>query len=321
MRHSVGITVVVPSFNHGRFIDESIRSLLEQNYCNLQIIVMDGGSTDDTIDRLKAFGDRIRWISEPDEGQSHAIIKGFALSSDPWLAWLNSDDIQCNRALWRVDECVSADPSVGVVVGRGHYMDADGINPRDYPTIDLGAGTDPAEGIFERGYMAQPSVFFARSLYERVGGINRSLQFCMDYELWARFALAGAKFAAIDADISGNRWYESTKTSGQTLDLYAEIVATQQRLFGKVSSFYVQAVSDFLYSKFHSRFFGDRGHLFYRWIYFKAMWLALNARAPQHCATGLLRHTIAKSGPVIGDRMTWRDWRDGALKAIRTAWP
>lgn len=313
----IGVSVVVPSYNQGRFIDETLRSLLDQGYPDLEILVMDGDSSDDTVERLKAYGDRIRWISEKDEGQSDAIVKGFARTSKPWITWLNSDDVQCDRALWRVNNAVKANPDAEVVIGGGHYTKEDGSYLRDYPTVNVGPGIDMRREIFEKGYVAQPSVFYSRALYERVGGLNRTLHFCMDYELWARFAVSGARFARVEADISGNRWYETTKTAAQIFDLYAEVVATQKRFFSCVSPYYVQAVSDHLYTKFHSRFFGDTGHLFLRWVWFKSLWLALNATAPAYCIKGLFRHTLAKSGPTIGDAMTMRDWYDGMRAFFR----
>jgi glycosyltransferase involved in cell wall biosynthesis len=315
-RENVGISVVVPSLNQGRFIDRTILSLLDQNYPNLEVLVMDGGSTDDTLERLKGYGNQIRWVSESDEGQTNAIIKGFARTSKSWLTWLNSDDVQCGHALWRVDEIVGANPRAEVIVGRAHYMDEDGSNPRPYPTIKFGPDVDVGKEIFERGYMAQPSIFFQRDLYDRVGGLSPSLKYCMDYELWARFAVSGAKFVGIDHDMSGNRWYETTKTSGQTLDLYAEIISTQHRIFGAVSPFYVQAVSDYLYAKFHSKTFGDRGHLFFRWLYFKALWVTINARAPFYCLKGFCFQPLAKSGPIVADSMTLRDWAKAFMTLV-----
>ncbi|MET0429605.1 MAG: glycosyltransferase family 2 protein [Microvirga sp.] len=313
----IGISVVVPSFNQGRFIDETIASLLDQDYPNLEILVVDGGSSDDTVERLKAYGERIRWMSEKDEGQSDAIVKGFSRTTKPWITWLNSDDVQCDRALWRVNEAVAARPDAEVVIGRGHYTREDGSYLRDYPTVAVGPGIDMRREMFETGTVAQPSVFYTRALYERVGGLNRSLHFCMDYELWARFAVAGARFAPVEADISGNRWYETTKTASQIFDLYAEVVATQKRLFGHVSPYFVQAVSDHLYTRFHARFFGDSGHLLNRWIWFKTLWVALNATAPRTCVAGLFRHTLAKSGPAVGDAMTFRDWYGGLRAVLR----
>jgi glycosyltransferase involved in cell wall biosynthesis len=313
----IGISVVVPSYNQGRFIDDTIRSLLDQNYPDLEILVMDGGSTDDTVERLKAYGDRIRWISEKDEGQSDAIVKGFSRTSKPWITWLNSDDFQCDRALWRVNDAVQAQPDAEVVIGGGHYTHEDGTYLRDYPTVDVGPNVDMRREMFEKGYVAQPSIFYTRALYDRVGGLNRALNFCMDYELWARFAVAGARFARVEADISANRWYETTKTAAQIFDLYAEVVATQKRLFGRVSPYFVQAISDHLYTKFYSQFFGDSGHLFLRWVWFKALWVALNTTAPGYCFKGLFRHTLAKSGPAVGDAMTFKDWSDGFKAFLR----
>lgn len=312
----IGITVVVPSFNQGRFIEEALRSLLEQNYPALEILVMDGGSSDDTVERLKRYRERISWVSETDKGQSDAIAKGFARATKPWVTWLNSDDVQCNRALWAVNETIARDPNVDVVVGRGHYMDEDGSNPRPYPTIRVEVGADIKKELFERGYVAQPSVFFRKSAYDAIGGIERTLLFCMDYDLWVRFALAGCRFAPCDADISGNRWYETTKTAGQLLDLLAEVAANQVQHFGRVSPYFVQAVSDNLYSKFHSTHHGDRNHVLYRLLYFKTVWLWFNARRPLYCLRGLLFETIAKSGPVIGDKLTWHDWWKGVRKAV-----
>ena len=304
----IGISVIIPSLNQGRFIDEAIRSLLDQHYPDVEILVVDGGSTDGTLECLKAHGDQIRWISEKDEGQSDVIIKGFARTTNPWLTWLNSDDVQYGDALWRVDEVIAANPAAEVVVGRAHYMDEDGSNQRPYPTIAIGPGDDLKREIFEKGYMAQPSVFFRRDLYERAGGLNPSLKFCMDYDLWARFAASSAKFVGIEADLSGNRWYPTTKTAGQTLDLYAEVVTVQRAVYGAVSPYYVQAVSDHLYSKFHAQSFGYEGQLFFRWLFFKALWVTLNAHSPIYCLKGFFLQTLAKSGPIVGDHMTLRDW-------------
>jgi glycosyltransferase involved in cell wall biosynthesis len=315
-----GFTVVVPSYNQGRFIDDTLRSLLDQRYSPLQVLVMDGGSDDDTVERLRGYGDAIEWVSEPDGGQSDAIARGFARAKHPWITWLNSDDVQTNGALHAVSDVICRDPRVEVVVGRGHYMDEDGGNRRPYPTIALGPGIDPRREMFEKGYVAQPSVFFLKAAYDRVGGIDRRLRYCMDYDLWARLALAGCRFAPCDADISGNRWYAETKTAANPLDLLAEVVATQARLFGRVSPYFVQAVSDNLYQKFHAASFGDERHILYRWLYFKSVWIWFNARRPGYCLKGLFTETLAKSGPLVNDRLTWADgwrWASRALSRPR----
>ena len=313
---STAFTVVVPSYNQGRFIEETIDSLLCQAYPALEILVMDGGSTDDTVERLKRYGDRICWVSEKDSGQSDAIAKGFSRAKHEWITWLNSDDVQCNRALWAIAEVISNCPRVEVVVGQGHYMDEDGSNQRPYPTIATGGGVDVSSELFKKGYLAQPSVFFKKSAYRHIGGINPSLNFCMDYDLWVRFARAGCKFSACDVDISGNRWYAATKTAGQLLDLLAEVAANQVRHFGCVSPYFVQAVSDNLYQTFHGNQYGDGHHVLYRVLYFKTVWMWFNARRPLYCLRGLLCETIAKSGPIVGDKLTFGDWWTGLRKLI-----
>jgi glycosyltransferase involved in cell wall biosynthesis len=311
----VGISIVVPSFNHGRFIEQTLDSIFDQGYGDLEVIVVDGWSTDDTRDRIRKYEGRIRWLSEPDQGQSDALRKGFALATKPWLGWLNSDDVQCNRALWRVASAIGANPGADVIVGRGHYMDEGGAFLRPYPTIDVGVA-DLVKEIFEKGYMPQPSVFFRAESYGRVGGINASLRYCMDYELWLRLAKAGAKFAGIEDDISGNRWHAEAKTASQLLDLLGEVAATQRRQVGRVAPFYVQGISDLLYQKLRAAHFGDSRHLFWRLLYFKALWVCLNAGSPLYCAKGLFTASIAKSGPVEGDTLTAGELARGFFRLL-----
>jgi glycosyltransferase involved in cell wall biosynthesis len=308
--HAPGITVVVPSFNHGRFIDEALASLLDQDYPALEVVVMDGGSRDDTVGRLRRYGDRIAWTSASDGGQADAIAKGFARATRPWLAWLNSDDVHGPGALAAVADAIAHRPDADVVYGKGHYIDADGAYLRPYPTIEIGPDTDAATVMFAKGYLPQPSVYFRRELYTRVGGIDRALRYVLDYELWIRFALAGARFAMVDRDLSGNRWHADAKTAANIATLYAEAIAVQRRHFGRVSPYFVQAVSDHRYRELHGGR-PDRDHLLRRWLYFKRAWIALNARRPLYCAKGLFAETIAKSGPVVGDRLSAREWLQG----------
>jgi glycosyltransferase involved in cell wall biosynthesis len=311
-----GFTVVVPSLNHGKFIDATLASLLGQDYPKLEIIVVDGGSRDDTVERLRRYRDRIAWVCEPDNGQAHAIAKGFARATQPWLAWLNSDDVHGEKALWAVAEAIARHPEADVAYGRGHYIDASGARLGDYPTVEIGPATDVAALMFEKGYLAQPSVYFRRAIYERVGGIDQSLRYVMDYELWIRLALAKAKFVMIDRDLSGNRWHADAKTASGLGRLYAEAIAVQRRHFDRVSPYFVQAVSD---ERCRARL-GDRGRgataLLRRWAYFKWNWLRLNANRPGYCLKGLLSETIAKSGPVVGDRMRAREWLAGLAGAL-----
>ncbi|MBI5020648.1 MAG: glycosyltransferase [Ignavibacteriales bacterium] len=313
----IGFSIVIPSFNQGEYISETIDSLLNQHYPDLEIIVIDGGSTDNTVDILRGYGDRIRYISEKDNGQSDALVKGFKMASKEWLAWLNSDDVQSNNALWKVGKSIKEHPETQVVVGLGHYMDKSGNFLRPYPTIEIGSNGNPTKELFEKGYLAQPSVFFRRDIYIECGGVNDKLQFVMDYELWARFAIAGYRFLKIPEDISGNRWHETAKTASQLLPLLSEVANVQTKEFGKVSPYFVQAISDHLYGVFHSKHFGDKHHIFYRTIYFKSVWLWMNIRKPSYCIKGLLTENICKSGPVVGDKLTYSEILSFGMEKIK----
>jgi glycosyltransferase involved in cell wall biosynthesis len=313
----VGFSVVMPSFNHARFIAEALNSLLDQRYENLEIIVVDGGSTDGTVGILRSYRDRICWISEKDDGQSDALAKGFAMATQEWLTWLNSDDVQTNNALYYVQKAIRNNPGVQVVVGQGHYIDEAGNYLRPYPTIAAGPGIDVSKELFEKGYVAQPSVFFHHDAYQAVGGINPTLQFAMDYDLWVRLARNGCRFVAVTEDISGNRWYETTKTASQYLPLLADVVAVQMREYQCVSPYFVQAISDHLYSALHSLHRHDGSHVLYRIIYFKSVWVWLNCHRPFYCLWGLITQNIAKSGPIVGDKLTLLEMLQFSLQAFK----
>jgi glycosyltransferase involved in cell wall biosynthesis len=314
---TAGFSIVVPSLNQGRFLAETLDSLLGQGYPDLEVIVVDGGSTDQTLEVLRARGAALRWTSENDDGQAAALRKGFARSTREWLAWLNSDDVQTSGALWAAAKAIRDHPDADVIVGRGSYVDEAGRPLRPYPTIALGPGVDVSRELFEKGYMAQPSVFFRRTAYEDAGGIDAGLRFVMDYDLWVRLAARGARFVALDQDLSGNRWHAQAKTASELLPLLAEAVKVQRRAYGRVSAYFVQAISDHLYHELHSRHRGDRYHLLYRVLYFKAVWVWLNLHRPLYCLGGLLTKSIAKSGPIVGDGLTIGDLSRMALGAVR----
>lgn len=310
------ISVVIPSYNQSFYIDDAISSILSQSYENVEIIVIDGGSEDDTVKKLQAWGDRITWISENDDGQTDALIKGFSRASGEWLTWLNSDDFQTDHALHRVAAAINKNPHAEVVLGNGHYARQDGTFLRPYPRVDVGPDVDMRQEFFLKGFVAQPSVYFKRSAYMDVGGVNPERHFCMDYDLWVRLADRGSVFVGLDHDISGNRWYQDTKTATQTLQLYAEAVATQVEMYGKVSPYFVQAISNHLFAIFHGHFQTTRNHLFLRWLWFKAVWTVLNHRTPGYCLKGLVKETISKSDPVIGDTLRYRDLVAGGCKRL-----
>lgn len=184
------ISVVTPSFNQGRFIAATLRSVLSQTHPPAEYFVMDGGSTDQTVDVLKTFSHSLHWVSEKDNGQADAIDRGFRKSTGDILAWLNSDDRYAHdRVLQRVAELFAANPDADVLYADGQFVDTDGKpfrlsrgNPVQHPKDLL---------ILPAGFALQPSVFFRRSLYLDSGGIDPRFFGAFDYDLWLRlFAIA-----------------------------------------------------------------------------------------------------------------------------------
>jgi len=177
------ISVVTPSFNQGQFIEETILSVINQDYPRIEYIVMDGGSTDNTVPILRKYESRIIWRSEKDRGQSDAINKGFQMASGDILAWLNSDDTYRPGAVRQAVEVLCRDPEIKLVYGKSYYCDEKGEVIGEYPT-------EPPNykrlAVFN--FIAQPSTFFRREVILDAGGLNPQMQFAMDYDLWLKTA-------------------------------------------------------------------------------------------------------------------------------------
>lgn len=177
------VSIITPSYNQGMFIEETIKSVLSQDYPNIEYIVVDGGSTDNTTEILKKYETRLRWISEKDRGQSDAIIKGFNMSKGEILAWLNSDDTYLPGAVKTVVEYFERNPDVAMIYGKTYCTDEDGRVLGEYPTEDFDLKT-----LATFNYISQSSAFFRRDDYNSVGGIDMELSYTMDYDLWFKMA-------------------------------------------------------------------------------------------------------------------------------------
>jgi glycosyltransferase involved in cell wall biosynthesis len=179
------VSIVTPSFNQGKYLAETMRSVLEQDYPHLEYIVMDGASTDNTLGVIRSFADRLAfWQSEPDKGQTDAINKGFARATGQIFAWINSDDVYNPGAVSQAVEYLHNHPEVGMV-----YSDLNFIDERSQVIGKFAAAqTDLAR--LQRGYVhiPQPAVFFRAELWRQVGPLDPSFFFAMDYDLWVRLA-------------------------------------------------------------------------------------------------------------------------------------
>ena len=179
------ISVITPSFNQAYYLETTMKSVLDQGYPNLEYIVMDGGSTDGSRGILERYSDRLAyWVSEPDGGQTEALARGFGLATGEIMGWLCSDDLLEPNALFEVARTFVENPGWQVVYGDGQWIDAEGRPLREQKEI----GFDRFVFMYDYNYLPQPSTFWRRGLYERVGGLDPSFDLAMDADLWARFA-------------------------------------------------------------------------------------------------------------------------------------
>jgi len=182
------ISIVTPSYNQSKFLERTILSVIKQNYPNLEYIIIDGGSTDGSVEIIRKYEHYLAyWVSEPDQGQADAIRKGFEKSSGEIMAWLNSDDLYLPMALWKVAKLFRQNPEADLVYGNIYLIDEDDhkigelrFTKFDFKTL-----------IFEGGNLHQTGAFWRRRIYERVGGINPYYKFCMDFDFFCRVAEIG----------------------------------------------------------------------------------------------------------------------------------
>ncbi|MCR4432278.1 MAG: glycosyltransferase [Tepidanaerobacteraceae bacterium] len=203
------VSIVTPSYNQGQFLEETILSVLNQNYPNLEYIIIDGGSTDNSVEIIKKYADRLEyWVSEPDRGQSDAINKGFHRASGEILHWLNSDDVLVPGALQNVAEYFLKHPEIGCVIGDIEMIDENSnllfqrkAIPFHFRTALYGACSVP-----------QPSTLFRREAWLKTGDLDVSLQYQMDFEYFLRMAKAGVKFGLLRKPVARFRLHASSKT-------------------------------------------------------------------------------------------------------------
>jgi glycosyltransferase involved in cell wall biosynthesis len=199
------VSVLTPSFNQGVYISDTLRSVSAQTYRNVEHIVMDGGSTDDTVALLEAAGPRVVWASEPDRGQTHALNKAFERSRGEIIGWLNSDDAYYDtRAIEDVVEFFARHPEVDVVYGHAARVTAEGLVVRILyvPRFNY-------RRLLWDCYLYQPAVFVRRRAFGS-GFVNEGFQFAMDWELWLRLAQT-RRFARIDRVLAIDRTHAERK--------------------------------------------------------------------------------------------------------------
>ena len=297
--------IVVPVKNQHAFILSNLNSLLSCNPEDLDVIIVDGGSSDGTLELCANFvkaHPNFSLISGIDDGQADAIAIGFSMLNTEWLGWLNGDDYLLPWSLKNVLKTLNDGNGFELIYGNAHFSDIEGYWLRNYPTIDVRFG-EFSELVFEKLYLAQPSIFYKKSLYLAAGGIDIDLEYVFDYELWSKMSMLVTKeqICYLPVELSSNREYSGTKTQSNYDRLLMELVKTQQKIFGKVSAYVVQAVSDFLYS---SREENKPFKSFpKRFLYYKKSCVVLNIKNPSQLLKLLFCVPLALSGSIVGDRV------------------
>jgi glycosyltransferase involved in cell wall biosynthesis len=224
------VSIVTPSLNQARYLPEAIESVRAQTYSPIEHVVVDGVSTDGSVEILRAQED-VRWVSEPDRGQSDALNKGFAMATGDVFGWLNADDTYLPHAVARGVEALQ-ESGTGLVYADVTRVNDDGVNPRrirSRPSWDLWTELNDGNGVYS------PSVFFTREAFEGVGGIDEALHFTMDYDLWLKIGRGyGARH--YDEVWSVQRIHDAAKTIRAYEDFWPERLAVSRRHGGRLVS-------------------------------------------------------------------------------------
>lgn len=210
-------SIIVPSYNQGHFIKETLDSILSQNLPDFELIIIDGGSKDKSVSIIKDYEPYITyWVSEPDHGQSHAINKGFERCTGDIICWLNSDDLFMPDTLKEVSAIFESHPELDFILGETEMFNKNGIvSSSRLKNVEL-------EGQMLAGVAtSQPSYFFKKSLLDRSGPLNEALHYGMDYDFFLRLTLLG-QYKYFDKTWSRYRLHDDSKTETSQLKFATE---------------------------------------------------------------------------------------------------
>jgi glycosyltransferase involved in cell wall biosynthesis len=251
------VSIITPSYNQGTFIRETLESVLgQEGDFNLDYIVVDGGSTDNSVEIIRHYesliderkwpvrclGIRYRWISEKDSGQTDAIMKGFGMAEGEILSWMNSDDTLLPGALSGVVERFLEVPSTGIVYGKVRYVDGEG---RAVGEVDTGPTNHERLAVLNE--ICQPGAFFRRSEYDAAGGLDPSLNYVMDHDLWIRMTLR-TEPAFLPEFLASYRLHGESKTAAPW-----HAVAFQRETVGILLRHYARAPLNRVYACCNAR--------------------------------------------------------------------
>lgn len=216
------ISIITPSFNQGDFIEQTILSVLNQNYPNLEFIIIDGGSKDQTLSIIKKYEEFISyWVSEPDRGQTDAINKGFEKCTGEIFNWLNSDDLLAPNSLFEIAKLFITNKTVSCVSGREErFLENKILN------LSVGTSIEPSlEETITKAHIDQPSTFFRRSFIQAIFPLDTTLRYCMDNQIWINYLLTYGQNNIVKTDkvLIYFRYHYDSKTVKYGHDFRSEI--------------------------------------------------------------------------------------------------
>jgi glycosyltransferase involved in cell wall biosynthesis len=226
------VSIVTPSYNQADYLEETIQSVLGQTYSNVEYIVIDGASSDDSVDIIRKYEDHLAyWVSEKDRGQTDAINKGFARATGQVLAWLNSDDTYLPNAITEAVAFMAANPQIGLVYGDTNFIDTTGR------VIGKFNAQQTSYRRLRRGgvYIPQQSAFWRANLWQQVGPLDPAFYFAMDYDLWVRLARV-AEISYLPQAWANFRLHADAKTIAADERCWPEMLKVHRRDGGSLFS-------------------------------------------------------------------------------------
>lgn len=221
-------TIITPSFNQGKYIKRTIESVLSQGVPDIEYLVFDAGSKDETVSVLKSFDGSIQWVSEPDNGQADAVNKGLRAAGGEIIGWLNSDDIYYPGALRTVIEAFKDHAEIDVLYGMADHIDEADNVIEPYYTEEWNY-----EQLKDVCFICQPAVFFRKEIVDKFGLLDDTLRYCMDYEYWLRIG-RDKPFYFLKQKLAGSRLYRDTKTLGSAIAVHEEILRMFKNKLGQI---------------------------------------------------------------------------------------
>jgi glycosyltransferase involved in cell wall biosynthesis len=287
------VAIVTPSYEMAKFIRTTIDSVLAQDWPHVDYLVMDGGSRDGTRELLESYGERIRWISEPDGGQVDAVNRGFARTRGELLAFLNADDVYRPGALRAAVTGFDRHPDASVVYGDADFVDERGETVLRYPVRDF-----DRERLMHECFVCQPAAFVRREAWQACGGLDPRLDYALDYDLWIRMS-ERHRLVRIPGTLATSRMHAGNKSLGQRGALYRESIRVAKRHFGYVPMTWLEP---------YARHLVDRVDQFYEH--------SLPSRRSRATAFALGARRNWRQ-----PRRFWRDWQaDGRCERFDDGW-